>query len=71
MDTLTWHFSGIPFVVVCYLLVNMSFLAVLSVQEIAHSPALAVTFVERVLGKKVTLYSNQLILFRFLYRVGG
>lgn len=45
--------TGIPFVVCCYILVNISFLSVLSVQQISQSPAVAVTFIQNALGEKV------------------
>lgn len=44
--------TGIPFVICCYLLVNLSFLAALSVEQIANSPAVAVTFIDKTLGHK-------------------
>jgi len=43
--------TGIPFVICCYLLINLSFLSALSVEQISDSPAVAVTFVHNTLGK--------------------
>lgn len=45
--------TGIPFVICCYILVNISFLSVLTVEQIAQSPAVAVTFIQNALGDKV------------------
>ena len=47
--------TGIPFVIVCYLLVNLSFMSVLTHHEIANSSTVATSFVEKILGKKVAL----------------
>lgn len=44
--------TAIPFVIGCYILVNISFLSTLTVQEIAKSPAVALTFVQKSLGQK-------------------
>ncbi|KOB74264.1 Cationic amino acid transporter [Operophtera brumata] len=41
---------GIPLVTLCYALVNVSYLAVMSVSEMADSEAVAVTFGNRLLG---------------------
>ena len=45
--------TGIPFVIICYMLVNLSFLSALTVQQIGESPAVAVLFIQETLGKKV------------------
>ena len=44
--------TAIPFVICCYMLVNLSFLSTLSVQQIADSSAVAVTFISNTLGTK-------------------
>ena len=44
--------TAIPFVICCYMLVNLSFLSALSVQQISDSPAVAITFVTNTLGSK-------------------
>lgn len=41
---------GIPLVTLCYALVNVSYLAVMSVSEMMDSDAVAVTFGNRLLG---------------------
>lgn len=41
---------GIPLVTLCYALVNVSYLAVMSVSEMTDSEAVAVTFGNRLLG---------------------
>ena len=45
--------TGIPFVIFCYVAVNLSFMSVLSREEIANSPTTVIHFVGRILGKKV------------------
>eukprot|EP00112_Aurelia_sp_Birch-Aquarium-sp1_P021131 Seg5613.2 transcript_id=Seg5613.2/GoldUCD/mRNA.D3Y31 product="Glycoprotein-associated_amino acid transporter b0,+AT1" protein_id=Seg5613.2/GoldUCD/D3Y31 len=45
--------TGIPFVILCYVLVNLSFMTALTKNEIASSPTIAIQFVQKVLGKKV------------------
>lgn len=45
--------TGIPFVIGCYMLINLSFLSALSPTDIANSRAVAITFIQRVLGHKV------------------
>jgi len=47
--------TGIPFVIVCYLLINLSLLSALSVTEMAESKAVAVTFMQKTLGHKAAL----------------
>ena len=42
--------TGIPFVITCYVLINLAFLSVLSYAEIAASPIVASEFVEKSLG---------------------
>ena len=42
--------TGIPFVIVCYVLVNLAFMSCLSHTEIANSPYIATAFVNKVLG---------------------
>merc|ERR1712013_107112 len=46
--------TGIPFVIVCYILINISLLSALSVPEMGASKAVAVAFVEKRLGHKVS-----------------
>ena len=45
--------TGIPFVIACYVLINLAFLSVLSYAEIAASPIVASKFVEESLGSNV------------------
>ena len=45
--------TGIPFVIGCYMLINLSLLSALSVSQMAESKAVAVTFVQKTLGNKV------------------
>lgn len=41
---------GIPLVTVCYILINMSYLAAMSPEEMIDSEAVAITFGNRILG---------------------
>ena len=47
--------TGIPFVIACYVLVNLAFMSVLSHHEMGQSTIVAITFIEKSLGKKVAL----------------
>ena len=48
--------TGIPFVICCYMLINMSLLSALTISEISSSKAVAVTFIQKCLGPKVFVY---------------
>ena len=47
--------TGISFVIVCYVLVNLAFMSALSHHEMGQSTIVAMTFIERSLGPKVAL----------------
>lgn len=47
--------TGIPFVIVCYVLINLAFMSSLTHAQIASSSTVATTFVEAILGRKVAL----------------
>ena len=47
--------TGIPFVIFCYVLINLAFLSSLTHAQIASSSTVATTFVEATLGRKVAL----------------
>ena len=47
--------TGIPFVIACYILINLAFMSVLSHTEMASSPVVATTFVAKCFGPKVAL----------------
>ena len=47
--------TGIPFVILCYVSINLAFMSVLSHTEIANSPVVASTFIEKALGGSVAL----------------
>ena len=47
--------TGIPFVIVCYVLVNLAFMSCLSHTEIANSPYIATAFVNKVLGHNAAI----------------
>ncbi len=47
--------TGIPFVIFCYVLVNLALMSVLTRGQMASSETVATTFVEKILGKKVAL----------------
>ena len=47
--------TGIPFVIVCYVLINLAFLSSLTHSQIASSSTVATTFVKAILGRKVAL----------------
>jgi len=53
--------TGIPFVIMCYLLINVAFLAALTPKQVGDSPAIAITFVEKILGKKVAYIMPPLV----------
>merc|ERR1712168_1468767 len=44
--------TGIPFVIACYILINLSLLSALSPTEMGNSKAVAVAFIEKTLGHK-------------------
>ena len=44
--------TGIPFVIVCFLLLNLAFMSTLTHEEIGRSVTVATTFIERTLGVK-------------------
>ena len=46
--------TGIPFVVFCYVAVNLSLMTVLTRDEIANNPTVVITFVQKILGTKVS-----------------
>ena len=45
--------TGIPFVVICYVLINLALMSVLTHDEIASSETVATTFVQKIFGNKV------------------
>eukprot|EP00794_Sanderia_malayensis_P009700 gene9700-biopygen8010 len=47
--------TGIPFVIVSYVLTNLALVSVLSHKEAGLSTTIAVTFVEKILGRKVAI----------------
>ena len=47
--------TGIPFVMFCYVLVNLALLSALTRGEIASSETVAATFVEKIFGKKAAM----------------
>eukprot|EP00112_Aurelia_sp_Birch-Aquarium-sp1_P009658 Seg2103.4 transcript_id=Seg2103.4/GoldUCD/mRNA.D3Y31 product="Glycoprotein-associated amino acid transporter b0,+AT1" protein_id=Seg2103.4/GoldUCD/D3Y31 len=47
--------TGIPFVMLCYVLVNLAFMSALTRDEIASSATVATTFVQNIFGKKVAM----------------
>ncbi len=47
--------TGIPFVIFCYVLVNLALMAALTRDQIASSSTVATAFVENILGKKPAL----------------
>ena len=47
--------TGIPFVIICYVLINLAFMSVLSHTEMASSPIVASKFIETAMGKKFAL----------------
>ena len=48
--------TGISFVIACYVLVNLAFMSALSHHEIGQSTIVAMTFIEKNLGKQVALF---------------
>eukprot|EP00111_Clytia_hemisphaerica_P010353 TCONS_00030265-protein len=46
--------TGIPFVMFCYIMANISFLAVLSHQQIGATDTVAIDFIDKVLGVKTS-----------------
>eukprot|EP00112_Aurelia_sp_Birch-Aquarium-sp1_P011473 Seg2412.3 transcript_id=Seg2412.3/GoldUCD/mRNA.D3Y31 product="Glycoprotein-associated_amino acid transporter b0,+AT1" protein_id=Seg2412.3/GoldUCD/D3Y31 len=47
--------TGIPFAMLCYVLINLALMSVLSRDEIARSETVATTFVGKIFGKKAAL----------------
>ena len=47
--------TGIPFVAVCYVLINLALMSALTRDEIATSETVATTFVQKIFGKKVAM----------------
>ena len=47
--------TGIPFVIVCYVLTNLAFMSYLCHNEIAKSPMIATTFVNKVMGHNAAI----------------
>ena len=47
--------TGIPFVIICYVLVNLAFMSYLSHKEIAKSSMIATAFVNKVLGHNAAI----------------
>ena len=47
--------TGIPFVMFCYVLVNLALMSALTRDEFASSETVATTFVEKIFGKKVAM----------------
>eukprot|EP00112_Aurelia_sp_Birch-Aquarium-sp1_P026206 Seg914.6 transcript_id=Seg914.6/GoldUCD/mRNA.D3Y31 product="Glycoprotein-associated_amino acid transporter b0,+AT1" protein_id=Seg914.6/GoldUCD/D3Y31 len=47
--------TGIPFVAVCYVLINLGLMSALTRDEIASSETVATTFVQKIFGKKVAM----------------
>ena len=47
--------TGIPFVIVCYVSINLAFMSVLSHTDMASSPIVASKFIEKAMGKKFAL----------------
>ena len=47
--------TGIPFVIICYISINLAFMSVLSHTEMSSSPIVASKFIEKALGGNVAL----------------
>eukprot|EP00794_Sanderia_malayensis_P015333 gene15332-biopygen12763 len=47
--------TGIPFVIFCYVLTNLALVSVLSHKEAGRSTTIAVTFVEKILGRRAAI----------------
>ena len=47
--------TGIPFVMLCYVLVNLALMSALTRDEIASTATVATTFVQKIFGKKVAM----------------
>jgi len=47
--------TGVPIVIMCYVLMNLAYISVLSFPEIANSPIVASNFIKKSLGTKVVL----------------
>lgn len=47
--------TGIPFVTICYVLINLAFMSALTQSEMASSPAIATVYIEKVLGKTASI----------------
>ncbi|XP_065202893.1 b(0,+)-type amino acid transporter 1 [Planococcus citri] len=58
-------FISIPLVTLCYVLINISYLTVMSPQEMISSEAVAVTFGKRVLGMMAWLMSFTVVISTF------
>ena len=47
--------TGIPFVTICYVLINLAFMSALTQAEIARSPVVAAVFIGKLLGKNAAI----------------
>ncbi len=63
--------TGMPFVFLCYVLVNLAFMAALTRDEIANSSTVATTFVESILGKKVAILVPFAVAFSSIGSMNG
>ena len=55
--------TGIPFVIVCFLLLNLAFMSTLTHEEIGRSITVATTFIERSIGGKFTVIVPIIVAF--------
>ena len=55
--------TGIPFVIVCFLLLNLAFMSTLTHKEIGRSLTVATTFIERSIGGEFTLIVPVIVAF--------
>ena len=55
--------TGIPFVIVCFLLLNLAFMSTLTHEEIGRSLTVATTFIERSIGGEFTLIVPVIVAF--------